>query len=67
MATSVNATTLSPQDAAIERLEHAGWQFSSWISAHDPAHPGARCAVMVSHPTHYRTVYCEVQPNGEVV
>ena len=55
---------ISAQDRKIIDLESAGWEFSNWISAHDPGNPGAQCAVMVKNPTRYSTHYCEVNPDG---
>jgi hypothetical protein len=55
----------TPQEVAIVALERQGWRFANWTSVHMEVE-GA-CAVMTRKPTHYRTEYCEVMPDGMVV
>jgi len=55
---------ISPQDAAIAKLERAGFEFTNWINAHDPGNEEAKCAVMtltISRTSHRQ---CEVDPDG---
>ncbi len=53
------------QKQAEKELNQQGFRFSNWISA-QTEDENEGCMVMVRKPTHYRTEYREIAPDGSI-